>query len=109
MNTIHFVKEDKTNKKTFMGFPKKFDFVAAEKKRKEKEKAEANKLAKTLVKKRLLIKDGYSGVTESIFLELSPSCNYCRLMDTNGKKAWRKFEGLEVVEVLGVYKPKVKK
>lgn len=68
----------------------------------KKEEARIKELKK-LVSKRALVKHGYNETIELIFLELSPSGYYAKVMTIHGMKDWRELKNIHVKEVLGDY------
>jgi hypothetical protein len=73
----------------------------AEKERLEKE-IQARKEIHSRVGQRLLVKASSYGdeVVEKSILEVSPSGDYVRIMDHNGKKTWVTYDSIKVKEVL---------
>ena len=69
----------------------------------KKEEARIKELKK-LVGKRVLVKGNYANPTyELIFLELSPTGYYAKVMDIHGVRAWKELSEIHVKEVLGDY------
>lgn len=57
-----------------------------------------------LLNKRCLIKEsatfGSSNVNEVKVLEIAPSRNWVKLMNSHGNKYWRPTSGIQIIEVL---------
>lgn len=81
------------------------DLNKPEIRRKAAEEARA-KYIEGLLNKRILTKS-YSTITELIIIEISKTAEYVKVQDIHGKKEWKQSSFLEVVEILGDYKPRV--